>query len=216
MLRPIIFFGASFNPPTKAHLALVEYIIKTMKVRVPKPIILLAPVYQHIFSKPGLVDFDPRLKLTALQFKQAIESGDVIVSDIEARVYNASGSEAPCGTVDTLAYIKAHPDEFPGCNVNDISLMLGGDTYHDLIDGKWKDTEKLIDQCHHIHVFERNHASLRGTSNPKFIFHNNAITDPLVQSISSTRIRQNLEKGQAGLVPDVLDEIRRKYSDLFG
>lgn len=167
MPRPIIFFGSSLNPPTKAHLALVQYMIEQAKNQDPKPIIVLAPVYKHMFSKPDLVDFGPRVKLTEAQFKTEIANGDVIVSDIEEVVYRdmqqkmaAPGQDpntvkASCGTVDVLQYMKDHPGVIPNGDVNHISLMLGGDTYNDFVGGKWKDAERIIDLCDTIHVFDR-------------------------------------------------------------
>lgn len=253
MPRPIVFFGSSFNPPTKAHLALVRYMLELSKNDVPRPIIVLAPVYKHMFSKPDLVDFEPRLHLTQTQFRQEIADGNVLVSDIEGVVYRSMQQQqvAPgqdpstvkvrCGTVDILQYIKDHPGIIPDGDVNHISLILGGDTYNDFLSGKWKNAEHIMQLCDAIHVFGRDGvmpnlppiltANARQDAddarnialdriqavlpNTAFIFHADAITDPSIQGISSTKIRNDIQHAVTGVVADVLALMRERYHDLF-
>lgn len=254
MPRPIVFFGSSLNPPTKAHLALVQHMIEAAKNQDPKPVIVLAPVYKHIFSKPDLADFEPRVKLTQVQFEDEIKNGDVIVSNIEEVVYEHMRAEEAakqgvdpatvkfsCGSVDVLDYIKKHPELFPDCDVNHISLMLGGDTYNDFVGGKWKDAEKIIGLCDVIHVFDRDGvkptapkavvtAARNGADaarlakldkievaavDQKFAFHEGVIKDPEIQQISSTKVRNDINHAIKGVTDTVLGAIRTHFPEIY-
>lgn len=161
--RPIILFGSSLNPPTKAHKALISHMIESTKDQNPRPLIVIAPVYKHILSKPDLADYSARLHLTQKQFEKEIAEGLVMVSNIE-EIVNKHHNPDPtkqtysCGTVDVLRYIKDHPELFPGADVKHLSFMLGGDTYKDFLGGLWKEAENIIELCEHFHVFGRDGA----------------------------------------------------------
>lgn len=176
MLRPIIFFGASFNPITHAHLDIIKYLIKSTLTLNPRPIVLLAPVYSHILNKAGLADFESRLEMIKLSIeylRQAlmlegivVDSHDIIISRIEEETYQIKSKEPQehsgslvVGTFDVLTVLRKKAEEFNG-DGNALSLVLGNDTYEDFLGGIWQKADQIMDLCHSIHVFDRDNASV--------------------------------------------------------
>lgn len=201
MARPLIFFGASFNPPTLAHRAIVDYLLAAY----PGSLIMLAPVYQHRFNaKSELVDFKDRLEMTRLAFPE------LTVSEIEKTVHELHPEDADLGTVDVLEYMKAHPEDFEG-DVNHISLVLGADTFNDFFSGKWKNAEHILELVDAIHAFERKGLTLVPSDSPKVKLELGAIQDPKIQVLSSTRIREDENFARAGVHPKVFDYMMRHH-----
>ncbi|MGL4948941.1 MAG: nicotinate-nicotinamide nucleotide adenylyltransferase [Anaeroplasmataceae bacterium] len=95
-----IVYGGSFNPPTKAHVKIVE-ILKSFK---PKNIILL-PVGDN-YNKKDLVEFNHRYNMLKILFN------DYVVSDLE----NSSNYK---GTYNSLIELNKSYD--------DIYFVLGYD-----------------------------------------------------------------------------------------
>lgn len=102
----------------------------------------MLPVYQHIYSnKPNLADYSHRLEMCRLCMEP--ESHDNCVVRVLALEQFASqfyrslhGESYKVGTIDVLDMIKLHYPKL------EIHLVLGGDTYNDLIHKKWKESDR--------------------------------------------------------------------------
>jgi nicotinate (nicotinamide) nucleotide adenylyltransferase len=206
MPKPIVFFGASMNPPTLAHRAMVDHMIKLR----PEALIVLAPVYKHIYrEKSPLMDYRARVKMTRLAFQDLILEGKALVSEVERLTVESTGSSV--GTVDVLAYMKSHPESVPEGEVDHISLILGGDSYEDFFAGKWKNAEGILASVDKIYGFDRGseHRLIAHHSKVEIESTRGAITDPKIQAISSTRIRASLAYAESGVLhPDVLNYMK--------
>ena len=138
----IALFGLSADPPTgrSGHAGLIEYLIKT---NVYSEIIIL-PVYNHAYdSKKGLQSYEHRLQMCKLNFEcYSTPECPVIISELEKELthdhnYNPSlGVESKLGTYDIVSYyLSMYPDKV-------VHLVLGADTFNDLIRGRWKESDK--------------------------------------------------------------------------
>ena len=150
----VILFGLSANPPTGrgGHAGIVRW----AATRAALPAfggggvdeVWVLPVYAHAFAdKRDMPDFEHRLRMCALAFGPGLpEVADrVRVLDVERTLAEAAGAvEAPAGhavrvgTIDVVRHLMA---EHPGVR---FGLLLGADTYRDLLDGKWKDSAELL------------------------------------------------------------------------
>lgn len=132
----------------------------------------ILPVYQHIFvAKKSMESFDHRLAMSQLCFaplsskrcivkvlpieKEAYEeaSSHHKISNSAARKMSTESIEQPIrlGTIDIIRFIK----ERSSCSIKataadgvekyielDLHLVLGSDTFMDLMMGKWKGAER--------------------------------------------------------------------------
>ena len=141
-INHIALFGLSADPPTgrSGHAGLIEYLIKT---NVYSEIIIL-PVYNHAYdSKKGLQSYEHRLTMCKLNFEcySTLEC-PVIISELEKELthdhnYDSSiGVKSKLGTYDIVSYyLSIYPDKI-------VHLVLGADTFNDLIRGRWKESDK--------------------------------------------------------------------------
>ncbi len=155
--RVVVLFGTSANPPTGAggHAGLVSW--AATRQHLPddlpdvggRPVdeVWVLPVFRHAFEeKRELAPFEHRLAMARLAFESlpGLE-GRVRVLDVERRLAEqaarvaAERGEAPgrLGTIDVLRALSAeHPEV-------SFVLLLGGDTYRDLQEGRWKESAAL-------------------------------------------------------------------------
>ncbi|KAG1704309.1 hypothetical protein DVH05_006317 [Phytophthora capsici] len=145
MPREVLLFGLSANPPTgpTGHMGVVKHC---------KPLydeIWLLPVYQHIYSsKRQLAPFEHRLKMCRLALETLQHENDagaklkVVEEEREMFQFESAKSDAPeqlrLGSIDLVHYLlNKHPD-------TSFTMLLGGDTYADLLAGKWKRGDELM------------------------------------------------------------------------
>lgn len=138
--RKVALYGLSANPPTghSGHLGVVEYLVETGLFDE----VWILPVYQHMFStKRAMESFHHRVAMCNLCMPGASRPDcKVHVKEIEkyaAEHYEEKeGSAFRVGTVDILDYILS---SWPGLRLN---LVLGTDTYQDLMARKWKQSDR--------------------------------------------------------------------------
>ena len=148
-MKRVIVFGLSANPPTGlgGHAGLVRWAASEARLdewdgRGPDEVWVL-PVYRHAFSaKREMAPFAHRMAMARLAFEQ-LPGVDrpVRVLDIERTVAHAFADADPAsvpGTVDVIRRLRA---DHPGAA---FALLLGADTYRDLLEGRWKDSEALL------------------------------------------------------------------------
>lgn len=138
--RKVALFGLSANPPTghSGHLGIVRFLVETGLFDE----VWVLPVYQHMFAaKRSMELFEHRVEMC----KRCMESEStpackvrVMMIEKYAAEYYAEkeGKDFRVGTVDVLDYIHNH------CPGLDLHLVLGTDTYKDLITRRWKQADR--------------------------------------------------------------------------
>jgi nicotinic acid mononucleotide adenylyltransferase len=131
--RKIGIFGTSVNPPTNGHIAIVNFFANQNIFDE----IWVHPVYEHMFSsKRSLQSFEHRMNLSHLAFDRISNSlCKVRVMTTEKdlnEIVEKSSTPYRVGTIDILEYLRGKEKS------SEFSLILGADTYRDLISGRWK------------------------------------------------------------------------------
>eukprot|EP01041_Mallomonas_annulata_P003542 gene3542-7047_t len=138
----VALFGSSANPPTLGHHKIVEYITKQRNDLFDE--IWVLPVYHHIFkSKRKLESYNDRVVMCKPSFEPlSTTKCQVRVLPVEENVFESNETfrtgTARCGTIDILLYLKALYKDVQ------FTLILGTDTYNDLIARKWKRSEEIM------------------------------------------------------------------------
>ena len=129
----VCIFGLSANPPTGTygHQGIVSKLCDTNEYDE----IWIMPVFLHAFAhKRNLAPFDDRCEMSRLAFeKLSTDACGVRVKTTERTVYNLSaGPDAPePSTAEVLSYlVNRHQNTA-------FAMALGGDTFLDLVDGRW-------------------------------------------------------------------------------
>lgn len=209
MTREVLLFGLSANPPTgpKGHMGVVKH-CQSMYDE-----IWLLPVYQHIYSsKRQLAPFEHRVEMCRLALEALKNDGDdgtqlkVVEEEREMFEFMAAKRGNPedlrLGSIDLLDYLlDKHED-------TNFTLLLGGDTYADLLAGKWKRGNELM-QLVKLLVVDR-----KGTDSPWRDQHDTEdrvtyINVPELSDVSSTMVRATADRAELArhLDPTVLDYI---------
>lgn len=140
-MKKVVLFGVSANPPTGlgGHQGIVQSLVNQEEYDE----VWVMPVFNHIYSsKRGiLLPFSHRVNMCRLCFER--ESSDrcvVKVSTVEEDVsrHFAESTEFRVGTIDILDYLlkQHHNIEF--------HLAVGLDTFLDLANKKWKESDRLL------------------------------------------------------------------------
>ena len=145
MKNAIALFGLSANPPTgeEGHIGIVRYLVHCGRFKE----VWVLPVYQHMFTaKRKMEAFEHRMEMCKLCFvPESTMFTTVRVMPIEKEAFEEAakkeggdGSKVRIGTVDVIRYIREKcVDESTS-----IHLVLGADTFKDLVAGKWKQSAK--------------------------------------------------------------------------
>ena len=149
--KRVAIFGLSGNPPTytRGHAGVVQHFVNSGLFDE----LWILPVYIHAFqTKRSLETYEHRMAMCELNFEgEMSETCRVLVKAYERDVYNniyndtkeacsSPGSTATpsrVGTIDVIRWVKQRmPTD------TTIGLILGTDTYQDLMTGKWKSAEE--------------------------------------------------------------------------
>jgi len=126
-----IFLG-SFNPPHQGHYNVIKSVIDSgimKKLNIEK--IHIIPCYQNP-NKSKSIDFYDRYKMCKYEF--ASLSDNCFVDDIEASI-------KPTYTYELIDYLKANKDKIID---SDFWWIITEETIKELIDNKWKESERLL------------------------------------------------------------------------
>jgi nicotinic acid mononucleotide adenylyltransferase len=144
-------FGTSANPPTKAHRNIIAFLASLNEFDE----ILVLPVYEHMFQQKrcdsngkmsvNISSFEDRLAMAQLNF--SCISTSVVVSDMERQCFYHAMEEngqkgQRAGTAELLDFMKMN-DKICG-DVVEYCLVLGSDTFIDLMDYKWERSKDVI------------------------------------------------------------------------
>ena len=150
--RKIALFGSSLNPPTLAHVAIVEYFAKLFDQ------VWVMPVYTHAYSSKAssLESFPHRFAMSEIAFKH-VRNAKVKRTEEEvcaAFFGNNQRNDIVPGTCDVVEFImKENAASSSESMPLDVHLILGADTYADLLNGKWKNGDRLqkLVTVHRVH-----------------------------------------------------------------
>jgi nicotinate-nucleotide adenylyltransferase len=182
VMHMVLVFGGSFNPPTKAHLEIVEKLLE----RYEHARVLLLPVGDD-YQKPELVAFRHRRNMLKRLFK---EHERVIVSDEEAN--------APYR--GTLASLERLRDTY-----DDMSFVIGSDQLQGM--KKWINYKALLERYPFI-VLTRKNALTEEETEKEFanVKHDFTFIDFDVD-VSSTEIRREPKLRDVWLTKEVREYI---------
>ncbi|EQC39199.1 hypothetical protein SDRG_03404 [Saprolegnia diclina VS20] len=178
----VLLYGTSANPPCGmgGHTGIVEFFSSQFDQ------VWVLPVYQHIYSsKRNLAPFEHRLNLLRLAFQSLSQPHKACVKETEKDVWDLAlqdtsvdPSSIRIGSIDIVTHLQAqHPDV-------EFSLLLGADTYNDLIQGKWKGGLRLLDAVR-IVVIAREGIALRSPTSDRVSY----VHVPILDDSSSTQAR---------------------------
>ena len=104
----------------------------------PLDALWVIPVFRHAYAeKARLSPFEHRLQMCRLCFEGRGFPVPVQVLDVE-RTLSAEGGPSVTGTVDVVEHLqRENPD-------TQFGLLLGADTAADLVRGRWKRSETLL------------------------------------------------------------------------
>jgi len=178
--------GGTFNPPHLAHLAMAEKAREVLNL--DKVIFMLSAL--------------PPLKEPEVPIKKRMEMLEIMigsrpkfeVSDLEAK-RAALGKKSY--TIDTIYQLKKiYPQA-------EIYWIVGADSYQELLEGKWKEPEKVLKMINLI-VFERPGYKINKfiRNSFKFVIRRRTLRKAhmfikMGLAISSTEIRARIKKGQS-------------------
>lgn len=138
--RVVMVFGLSANPPTGrgGHEGIVTWAGREKRVDE----VWVLPVFRHaFFEKREMPAFEHRMAMARLAFESLPGlDGRVFVKDTERQVVEdaiAQGTQGRVGTIDVMRRLIA---DHPGF---EFVLLLGSDTYRDVLLGRWKESEAL-------------------------------------------------------------------------
>lgn len=137
--KHILIYGGSFNPPTKAHVAVVEALI----ANVVYDEIWVSPSYNHPYGKE-MAGYDLRFHLCELAFGHLAESR-VYVRAIEDVPAARTGAATLSSMYDCLRRLKSVSDD-------EYSFVIGYDQALDISASKWVCSAELVDQFQAIVV----------------------------------------------------------------
>lgn len=158
-MKRIGFFGGSFNPPTIAHLEIVNLALK--EVNLDK--IVIVPMGDK-YEKKDLISFEHRFKMLNLLFNK---NDKVEVSDIQ------KNQKKRTYAIDTFKIIDL---QYPN---DQRFFIMGLDNFSKI--NEWKDSNKLLENYNFI-VFKRNNIEITGLNkNIKFLDVNQDISSSLAR-----------------------------------
>jgi nicotinate-nucleotide adenylyltransferase len=133
-MRRIAFFGGSFDPPHRGHLAIATAAANTFALDQ----VLFAPAgHQPFKAKFPATDFLHRYSMTALATQ---EDPRFIPSLLDAPHTDAAGEGHPNYTVETLGHLRALLTTGP--EPTQLFTLLGADSWMDV--GQWFQAPRLL------------------------------------------------------------------------
>ena len=195
-------YGGTFNPPHLGHLTAAECVFRTLKL--DKLLLIPAGIPPHKALPQGSPTAEQRLEMTCLACDQLGLEDRAEVLDLELR------REGKSYTSDTL---RAIHERWPDA---ELWLLMGTDMFLTL--QHWHEPETIL-QLAGIAAFGRTEADTEElfSVQREFLYRTYpgarifTLTIPGVVDVSSTELRERLEKGEGGhlLAPAVYGYILR-------
>lgn len=218
----VALFGLSANPPTGigGHAGIVNWCANSLRVDSPNDArpedsweglsvdeVWVLPVYRHAFSeKSTLLSFEHRVSMAKLCFEnrgrsrakvqvRELEKELFLRAQAEQNVTEIKSSQCRLGSVDLVRMVQS---DFPQYQ---FVFVMGGDTYRDFREGKWKEGF-LLQELLPVVVCARH--GVASDMNP-------LLESLRLQNVSSTQVRtsSDLDYLSECLEPLVLEYIRK-------
>ena len=181
-------YGLSANPPTGlgGHQGVVRHLAQSGRFEE----IWILPVYSHMYrSKRTMEDFSHRVNMCVMMFSgESTSTCAVRVSELEKEVWE---KQQECGTSDgsTVALLQHLKTKHATSNKT-WHLVLGSDTYNDLVAGKWKSSAEILASVDSLEVVLRKGYERSDANGEQVVVNVHAI--PTLTLVSSTDVRQSL------------------------
>ena len=187
--KRIGILGGAFNPPHLAHLKMAQKAMKLLKLDK----IIFMPCGLPALPKKDLAPAKDRLEMVKLLVKPYPK---FLVSDYEIKKAKQGKKSY---TIDTIKYLKRKYK-----NVK-LFCIIGEDSFHDIIKGKWKKSSKLFDLATFV-VFKRKNSKKlpkKYQKKAKELLKKVIYIKDFHLPISSTEIRKRIREGKSikNLVP---------------
>ena len=179
-----IFLG-SFNPPHKGHVNCIKSVIQSniiKQLNIDK--IHVIPCWQNP-NKSKSIDFYDRYKMCIYEFTSL--SDNCLVDDIESLL-------KPTYTYELIKYFKENKDYLINA---DFWWIVTEETIDELIDNKWKESERLLKENKFIVLYPEESHNISFKVNDYFKEINKEPDDyqyiPLIDqmNVHSTQVREN-------------------------
>ncbi|KNC82773.1 hypothetical protein SARC_04949 [Sphaeroforma arctica JP610] len=220
MAKTVLLYGLSAHPPanTGGHQGYVKYF--THQDWVDEMWVL--PVYKHMYlEKQNLISFEHRFRMSQIAFEEnrdvnagnkakVLDTEKVCIEQAiqDALLQGSDLSKVRVGTFQIVEYLKEkHPDTH-------FCFVMGGDTFNDLLDGKWTNTEELRAAVGIVHIPRIGYevpAEALGTLLPPPVGTATSVDIPSMTDVSSTKIRNLAAKGDYEGVEKLVDPRVAEY-----
>ncbi|MCL2562228.1 MAG: nicotinate (nicotinamide) nucleotide adenylyltransferase [Rikenellaceae bacterium] len=187
MIKNIILYFGSFNPPHNGHTAVARYVLEA---GLCDELWFVVSPHNPLKNDAELACGADRLRMTEIAVSERLAGLRVSVCDVEFNL------PTPSYTIDTLEYLRK---EFPQYT---FSVLAGADVFEDF--GRWKEHRKLLND-YKIYVYPRTGHAL-GEYGAAVTF----LPDAPTFDYSSTDVRHRLLDGDdvSGMIsPGVLSYI---------
>ena len=173
----IALLGGSFDPITKGHIEIAQYVLNTSK---QFDEVWLVPAYKHMYNKP-MTNYEDRFKMCELA---ANVDGRIKVFDYEKKK-NLAG--------ETYHLMKTLINDSDYDNYN-FSFIIGLDNANTF--DKWVNHEELERMCRFVTVPRKGYTPEGGSwyFNSPHIFLNGKKEEVPIMEISSTQVRNQLKE----------------------
>lgn len=203
MAGSIIIYGGSFNPPTRAHAAIIGHVMAFLPHREIKKL-LVVPTYTHAYGK-FLADFGDRLAMCELAFSEYTET-----SGRNGRLVSVSALDRALNSKGSMFRFLCKYQEIYRIHDFNLKVLVGADQALEVYD-KWSNGPDIVGHYDFI-VVPRGSEVITEDKCPwlNYSRRNHCVLPPLLGDhgqTSSTRARKGLASGSkyAALV-DYLDE----------
>ena len=179
-------YGGTFNPPHLGHITAAKAVFELLGL--DRLLLIPAGIPPHKAMPEGSASAEQRLEMTRLAGEQLGLGSKVQVLDLELK------REGRSFTADTLAALK---EQYPE---DELWLLMGTDMFLTL--QTWREPERILDlvgiaafgrtETDSEELFAPQREFLREKFNAKIV----TITLPGLVEISSTQLREMLEKGE--------------------
>jgi nicotinate-nucleotide adenylyltransferase len=198
MSSPLVLLGGTFDPPHRAHIALLRAAGHALDMAQNLQLLIAADPWQ----KSGVTPAEQRLAMLKLAVLDDKDGSDITISINENEISYARKQQGPAYSIDTLQALRAQ-----GCD-GPITFVLGWDQWLKL--PTWHRWQEITNYAHlciapRMHAFGAASAELAQWSQFKFASEHQLREQPsglifqlplFEQPMSSTALRAQLREGR--------------------
>jgi len=180
MVNRWVIYGGSFNPPTKAHVNVVDSFLRS---GIPYSDLIIVPVRDHMYGK-SLTPIEDRIEMCKRSFPTSIES--ICIKDWDVLDYKPKGS-----MFGFCKHILKSAESMGMINTFKLAIIIGQDQAEEL-ESKWYRGSDLLDLVEIYVVPRGSNTSIDQSKCPWILRHGNKVLPPLRTHLdtSSTAVRE--------------------------